>query len=315
MAMADPDPGETEQSKLSRAAASGMTAKRGEGGPPFSDDPEPAKGISVAGDPLWDDWERPLNALAIPVLHLDGFDGPMDLLLDLAERQRIDLGKMSILALTEQFVAALERLVDRVALEQRADWLVMATRLVLLRSRLLFPASPEAAAEAARDASAELQRLDELARMRRAASWLQARPLLGQDVFARKLAPQPREGGYVALLEACLVVLRGRAGEPAEMPLYRPAIPALWRVPQALARIRALLADHPEGGALADFLPPLAADAPNRPLQARAAVASTFLAGLELERDGQIRLEQAAGFGVVTLHPLPEREVGDEDAT
>jgi segregation and condensation protein A len=224
------------------------------------------------------------------------------------------LGKMSVLALAEQFVAAMERLVDRVALEQRADWLVMATRLVLLRSRLLFPASPEAAAEAAQDAAAELHRLDELAHMRKAASWLQARPQLGQDVFARPLAPQPREGGYVALLEACLVVLRGRGGQPAEVPVYRPAVPALWRVPQALARIRALLAACPEGGDLGAFLPPLAADAPNRPLQARAAVASTFLAGLELARDGQIRLEQAAAFGVVRLHPLQAREASDETA-
>jgi segregation and condensation protein A len=314
--MADPDPdpdqGGAGRSKGPRAAASGMTSKRGEG--VFSDDPAPVLGHPMAADPLWDDWDTPLNAPAIPVLHLDGFDGPMDLLLDLAERQRIDLGKMSVLALAEQFVAAMERLVDRVALEQRADWLVMATRLVLLRSRLLFPASPEAAAEAARDAAAELHRLDVLTRMRDAASWLQARPQLGQDVFARPMLAQPREGGYVALLEACLVVLRGRAGEPAEMPLYRPAIPVLWRVPQALARIRALLADHPEGDALAFFLPPLAADAPDRPLQARAAVASTFLAGLELARDGQIRLEQAAEFGAVTLHPLQAREASDETA-
>jgi segregation and condensation protein A len=308
-----------------------MTAEGAEGDPPLPDDPAPARAHPAADDPLWDDWAElakgsvgkadgmpaegtPLNAPAIPVLHLDGFDGPMDLLLDLAERQRIDLGKMSVLALVEQFVAAMERLVDRVKLEQRADWLVMATRLVLLRSRLLFPATPEAAAEAARDAAAELHRLDVLAHVRQAASWLQARPQLGQDVFARPLAPQPREGGYVALLEACLVVLRGRAGAPAEMPLYRPVIPPLWRVPQALARIRALLADHPEGGALADFLPPLAADAPDRALQARAAVASTFLAGLELARDGQIRLVQAAAFGAVTLHPLQAREASDETA-
>ncbi|HEY0418954.1 MAG TPA: hypothetical protein VGC80_05500, partial [Acetobacteraceae bacterium] len=85
------------------------------------------------------------------------------------------------------------------------------------------------------------------------------------------------------------------------MPLYRPTNPALWRVSQALAVIRALLADRPEGGALAAFLPPLATDAPNRPLQARAALATIFLAGLELARNGQIRLKQAVEFGAVTL--------------
>ncbi len=267
-----------------------------------------------SGDPLWDDWGQPPRIPSVPMLHLDGFDGPMDLLLDLAERQRIDLGRMSVLALAEQFVAAMVKLADRVPLEQRADWLVMATRLVLLRSRLLFPESPEAAAGAERDAAVELHRIDALARMRAAASWLQARPQLGQDVFARPVSPQPRAGGYVALMEACLVVLRGRGGEPADAPLYRPAIPELWRVPQALARIRTLLAEHPEGGTLAGFLPPIAADAPNRPLQARAALASTFVAGLELARARQIRLEQAEAFGALTLHPVP-LDQGETDTT
>jgi hypothetical protein len=119
-----------------------------------------------ANDPLWDDWEAPPRLTASPVLHLEGFDGPLDVLLDLAERQRIDFGRMSILELAEQFVAAMARLADRVTLEQRADWLVLATRLVLLRSRLLFPDSPGSAAAAEQDAAAELRRLDDLAAMR-----------------------------------------------------------------------------------------------------------------------------------------------------
>jgi segregation and condensation protein A len=106
------------------------------------------------------------------MLHLDGFDGPMDLLLDFAERQRIDWGRMSILALAEQFVAALDRLADCVAIKRRADWLVMATRLVLLRWRLLFPESPMAAEAAQGDAATELRRLDDLAAVRAAAAWL-----------------------------------------------------------------------------------------------------------------------------------------------
>jgi hypothetical protein len=86
---------------------------------------ETAAGNLAADDPGWDDWENPLRTPAagvptIPVLHLDGFDGPLDLLLDLAERQRIDLGRMSVLALAEQFVAALEQLRDRVAIERRS---------------------------------------------------------------------------------------------------------------------------------------------------------------------------------------------------
>ena len=203
-------------------------------------------GHSVTGDPAagapdWGDWENPLRAPvaptagtgapAAPMLHLDGFDGPMDLLLDLAERQRIDWGRMSMLALAEQFVAALEKLRDRVAIERRADWLVMATRLVLLRSRLLFPESPAAAEAAQRDAAAELRRIDDLAEVRAAAAWLSDRPVLAQDVFARG-APD-RLGAYVeaedevdviaflwaslALFEECLRATRYRRPLPPRL--------------------------------------------------------------------------------------------------
>src|SRR5208337_3487169 len=93
-------------------------------------------------DPLWDDWDVPLRVPGAPELHLDGFDGPLDLLLDLAERARIDLSRISISAVIDQFVAALVRYQTHVAIERRADWLVLATRLIVLRSRLLFAADP-----------------------------------------------------------------------------------------------------------------------------------------------------------------------------
>jgi segregation and condensation protein A len=116
----------------------------------------------------------------------------MDLLLDLAERQRIDLGRMSVLALAEQFVAAMERVPASVPIERRADWVVLATRLVLLRSRLLFPASPEAAEAAERDAARELHRLAEMGFVRAVVAWLEARRQLGRDVFARPHGRDPR---------------------------------------------------------------------------------------------------------------------------
>jgi segregation and condensation protein A len=96
-------------------------------------------------------------------------------------------------------------------------------------------------------------------------------------------------------------VLRGRKGRPKTEPLYRPVIPELWRVSDALARIRALLPDHPEGAELAVFLPPMAADETNRPLKARAAVASTLMAGLELARDATLTLRQDVLFGPVVM--------------
>jgi segregation and condensation protein A len=276
----------------------------------LTDGEEQAAGLAEgAGDPVWDDWDNPPRVPEIPVLHLDGFDGPMDLLLDLAERQRIDFGRMSVRELAEQFVAAMERLVGRVSLERRADWLVLATRLVLLRSRLLFPASPEAAIEAEQDAGAELRRLEEMVFVREAASWLTARPQLGIDVFVRPATTVlSREGGYVALMEACLVVLQGRGGRPEEALVYRQVVPDLWRVSDALARIRLTLADHPDGGELSRFLPHIAADAADRALKARAAVASTLLAGLELAREGALVIDQEGDFGSVRLIAGQQKE-------
>jgi len=268
-------------------------------------DPPPSGGQAAASS--WDDWETPPRGPDAPVLHLDGFDGPIDLLLDLAERQRIDLGRLSVVTLAEQFVAALASLADRIPVERRAEWLVMATRLVLLRSRLLVPATPEAAAQAEREADREAARLDALRFVRAAAGWLQARPQLEIDVFARpRRDPDPRVSSYMALLEACLTVLRGREDQPAPVPAKPPVIPPLWRLPHALARIRALLAELPEGSELTRFLPSVPGQAPDRMLQLRAATASTFVAGLELVRVGEITLAQTEAFGPVRLQASPD---------
>ncbi len=259
------------------------------------------------GEAPRDDWEQPAAAPASPTLHLAGFDGPMDVLLDLAERQRIDLGRMSVLALAEQFVAAMERLAAHVPLERRAGWLVMAARLVQLRSRLMFPETPEAAAAAARDAEAALRQIEGLAEVRAAVAWLQRRPQLGVEVFARPQPERPRESGYVALMEACLVMLEGRDAQPWEAPVYQPAIPVLWRATDAMARIRSLLLIHPEGGALDAFLPELTPGDADREMKARGAVSSTFLAGLELAREGDLALWQGQPYGPVFFRP-PDAE-------
>jgi segregation and condensation protein A len=253
------------------------------------------------GNLNWDDAERISVLPAIPTLHLDGFDGPMDLLLELAERQRIDLGKMSILALAEQFAAAMLELVGKVPIERRADWLVLATRLVVLRTRLLFPESPEAAADALREAEKELGRLDELARMSAAASWLLARPQLGTDVFTRTPEEPARESGYVALMEACLVLLRGRPGsESFEAPeTLTVSIPDLWRIPEAMERIRTLMPQLPDGAPLKAFLPAVPAEDPNQTLKVRAAIASTFAAGLELAKQEFLSMQQDQNFGLI----------------
>jgi segregation and condensation protein A len=271
-----------------------------------ADPPPDGPTTAPPGDPLWDDWDTPPRVPAIPALHLDGFDGPMDLLLDLAERQRIDLGRISVLALVEQFAAAMDRLTAHVSLERRADWVVVATRLVLLRSQLLFPASPEAVAEAEREAAREIERLESLRFVRAAAVWLQARPQLGRDVFPRpRSGPDPRVASYMALLEACLTTLRRREEEPDEAAtVYRPPIPDLFRVPGALVRMRAKLAELAGTAPFEVFLPQMPRTTPNRELLARSAVGSTFMAALELARGAELVLEQEGAFRAIIVTPL-----------
>ena len=103
-------------------------------------------------------------------------------MLDLAEH--IDLSRLSVVDITDQFLAAMARYERHVRLERRADWLVLAARLVLLRSRLLLPSTPEAAGAAQAEAERELSRLKNLQFVRAAAGWLEARPQLGRDVFS-----------------------------------------------------------------------------------------------------------------------------------
>jgi segregation and condensation protein A len=277
---------------------------------------ETAAGDLAADDPTWDDWENPLGTPAagvptIPVLHLEGFDGPLDLLLDLAERQRIDLGRMSVLALAEQFVAALEQLRDRVVIERRADWLVMATRLVLLRSRLLFPESPAAAEAAQRDAATELRRIDDLAKVRAAAAWLGAQPVLGEDVFVRGApdrlgvyAEPEDEVDVIAFLWASLSLFEDDAEQLETVARYRPVWTDLYSVAEARDRILRILGEGGDGETLGHFLPeqPATADAgapPEMSLRLSSAWATTFSAGLELAKQGDVALAQAEAFSSV----------------
>src|SRR5947199_10822422 len=121
-----------------------------------------------------------------PVLHLrlDGFEGPMDLLLELARAQKVDLHRISILQLVEQYLAIIEG-AHRVRLDLAADWLVMAAWLAWLKSRLLLPPGTEAAEEGEEAAEVLAGRLVELQAVRDLAVWLGERPQLGVDQFAR----------------------------------------------------------------------------------------------------------------------------------
>ena len=251
-------------------------------------------------DPLWDDWDTPPRVPTIPELHLDGFDGPLDLLLDLAEGERIDLSRISVVDMVDQFVAVIARYESHVPLERRADWLNLVARLLLLRSRLFLPKSPEAEKGALREAEGELGRLQNLKFLRTAAAWMDARPQLGRDVFARPQRERdPRVASYMRLMEACLTVLEmeeAREQSSALEQVYTPVVRALFRIPDALTRIRAALASLETPMKLTSFLPQMPEVVVDRELVAASAVSSSFVAILELARNGEIVLGEGTSF-------------------
>jgi segregation and condensation protein A len=264
------------------------------------DDDQPS---APAVDPLWDDWDTPPRVPAIPELHLAGFNGPLDLLLDLAERERIDLSRISVTDMVDQFVAAMVRFESHVPLERRADWLNLAARLLLLRSRLFLPKSPAAQKAALDEAERERGRLQNLQFLRAATAWLDARPQLGRDVFARpRRERDPRVASYMRLMEACLAVLEVEEAreQPALEQVYTPRVHVLFRIPDALVRMRATLAELEAPMKLTGFLPRMPEVVAERELVARSAVASTFFATLELARTAELALGEGDLFEEVT---------------
>lgn len=254
---------------------------------------------------------------ATPLLTLDGFSGPLELLVDLARRQQVDLVTLPLDVLIEQLAVALQSGAGGISIGQKADWLVMASWLVLLRSRLLLPAEAPAQREAEAEADALRHRLVALGQVQSLAAWLEGRPQLGRDMFARG-APELREEegdapevDRIAFLWACVALFDDdpRAAMDAAAQ-YRPRWTDLFPADEARQRLLDLLQDRaaawPEEGWPLDRLVPqavagsLAAAAPPQ-LRRRAAWASTFTAALELARQGALAIEQTASFGGIRL--------------
>lgn len=243
---------------------------------------------------------------AAETLHvsLDVYEGPLDLLLELARAQKVDIARISILALVDQYLGVIEG-ARRVRLELAADWLVMAAWLAWLKSRLLLPEDPAQEEDAEALAGQLAERLAELERMRAAARWLGARPQLGQEVLRRgapeRFVQEDRSGLNVelpALLRGYVDALRRAA---AKRP-YRPKPRRLWTVQDALERLHRLVGSLPEWGELQRFLPETLRD----PVERRAALAATLIAGLEMARGGGIELRQEAAFGPILLRRRTE---------
>jgi segregation and condensation protein A len=224
----------------------------------------------------------------------------MDLLLDLARSQKVDLAKISILSLVDQYLAVIEG-ARRIRLELAADWLVMAAWLTWLKSRLLIPAAANDDLESGEMAAEALaERLREMNVIRTLAGWLASRPVLGQEVFARgapeNLAEYDRSrivihaGPFVrAYLEA---IRRGAKSSP-----YTPRALTLWTVRDALDRLADLVGSLPDWTTLEQFLP----DHLDSTTERRAAMSSTLLASLEMARGGTVRLRQEEAFGPILV--------------
>ena len=303
---------------------------------PDGDPPAGAAALpSRQGSFVWEDPPR-RQAATSPVLVVEGFDGPLDWLLEMARAQKIDLAQLSILALVEAFAGAMEAAMTRPPggptpdLARWGDWVVMASDLALLRSRLLLPADTPDALTAQAEAESLRRQWIHRAQTADAANWLEGRPQLGFEVFARGRAeawrPEPAAasmagqgaepddlyaeldpalrdtadtppvagGDLTELLRACLVALR----LPPDAQAYQLHPVPFWSISDAAARIALLLEGLPEGARLEAFVPAIGAST-SRALRCRAAVASTFVAGLELTREGGLTLDQEIAWHVI----------------
>lgn len=238
------------------------------------------------------------------LLKLEGFEGPLDLLLDLARAQKVDLAKISILALVDQYLAVIEG-ARKVRLELAAEWLVMAAWLTWLKSRLLVPAGSDAEADPEQLAEMLTERLQALELIRAAAAWLGGRPALGIDVFALGAVEDHTviDNSRLVIDQAAFLsaYLRGRR-RGTKRVAYQPRNLSWFTVQDALQRMTSLLGAMPDWASLEQFLPEIRPErAEDHRLQHRAALSSMLIAGLELARGGQLRLRQEEAFGPILV--------------
>lgn len=240
------------------------------------------------------------------VVDIDGWEGPLDVLLALARDQKVDLRHLSITLLADQYLAFIAE-AQRADLELAAEYLVMAAWLAFLKSRLLLPAPPDpdepSAGEMAAALTFQLQRLEA---MRTAGQALLKRPRLGRDVFARG-APERFETHTISVVEVALADLLRAYG--AHLARRQPTVlridtTELTSMEAALERLRRAMGRLPHWENLLSFLPPGTLDGLRQGrLAARSALAATFTASLELAREGTLSVRQGEPFGPIHLGP------------
>ncbi len=233
---------------------------------------------------------------------LDGFEGPLDLLLELARRQKVDLARISVLALAEQYLAFVVA-ARKLRLELAADYLVMAAWLAYLKSRLLLPAPARAeGADAAELADALARRLRRLEEIRQAAEALLDRPRLGRDFFARG-APEAIARSTAVVYEATLYDLLSayaRQSQKHARAHVRLEARVVWSLAEAREALTRLIGQASDWTELDSWLIAYGVE----PKMRRTARASSFSASLEMAREGQIELRQDRAFAPLWLRAV-----------
>ena len=239
------------------------------------------------------------------IVDVEGFEGPLDLLLSLSRTQKVDLRKISVLQLAEQYLLFVNR-VSALRIELAADYLVMAAWLAYLKSRLLLPPEPGEDGPTAADLAAHLAfQLERLAAMREAAARLMARDQKGRDFFARGL-PETVDRRRTVRYQASLLDLMRAYARIRTKDDFRPYAfdrQHVYTMEQALERMRGLLGYMGGWADLTSYLPDGWGTNPTR---RRSATAAHFAAVLEMAKRGQVELKQGEIFS-----PLLVRAKGD----
>jgi segregation and condensation protein A len=233
----------------------------------------------------------------ILTIEIDGWEGPLDLLLTLARNQKVDLRAISILELVDQYIAFVNQ-ARELRLELAADYLVMAAWLAYLKSALLLPRNPEESPSPEELALRLQLRLERLSAMREAGARLVARDRLGRDIF-RRGAPEGlrvlRKANWeVEIFD--LISAYGRISARTRPVMHVVAVRNVMTLEEAIERVSALIGTRIEWSTLQTFLPDGATGS-----YRKSALASSFVAALELAKQGRLELRQQSAFAPLYL--------------
>ncbi len=254
--------------------------------------------IAAAPDSFTDFAEREPQPEDCLVVDVDGFEGPLDLLLQLARDQKVDLAKISVLALAEQYLAYIEA-ARALKMEIAADYLVMAAWLAYLKSRLLLPDEEEEEPSGEELAAVLARRLRHLEAIREAGRLLMARSRLGQDIFPRGM-PEPLSVSVQSVWDAKLFDLLSAYSALRLRGLVRSIKVGERRVlslQEARERLMRLIGETTHWATLDSYLIEYLVE-PHLRATARA---SALSASLELVREGEVELKQQTHFAPLYL--------------